>query len=76
MRLLSIFLFITSFLLLNSGVYSQENGAKAIFHSGEGPTVMASSESSKPKVAKSNDTSHKEQYMGVSYWIDLVDQTD
>ena len=52
---------------------AQETGAKAIFHSGEGPTVMASSISDKPKTQKSSQVAKKEQYMGISYWINLVD---
>lgn len=64
---------------------AEERGAKAIFQSGEGPTVMASSsditEETKPAVTskKAKTTAATlpkiEKYMGVSYWIELVDST-
>jgi len=66
-------------LLLFAPIYalSEENGAKAIFHTGDGPTVVTGS-----TVAKSgtgNQTGNHpaapktEKYMGVTYWIDLLD---
>lgn len=66
-------------LLFCSSLYalSDETGAKAIFHTGDGPTVVTGS-----TVAKSdtgNQTANKpaasqtEKYMGISYWIELLD---
>lgn len=76
MRIKSIIIF-TVFLFCPS-LYSLsgENGAKAIFFSGEGPTVVTSS--AKESTVKSNTTNQAsgtstEQFMGISYWIDLFD---
>jgi len=73
MKILSILFLLISFLFINFDASSDETGAKAIFHSGEGPTVMASSISDKPKTQKSSQVAKKEKYLGISYWIDLVD---
>jgi hypothetical protein len=68
-----------SFLTLQT--LAEEKGAKAIFQSGEGPIVMSSSSldlegKAKTKVAKTNSTvPGVEKYMGISYWIELVDKT-
>ena len=60
-----------SFLALQA--LAEEKGAKGIFYSGEGPTVMA-----KPPSAHKGKTEstipHVEKYMGISYWIELVDR--
>jgi hypothetical protein len=68
--------------LLTLRAFAEERGAKAIFHSGEGPTVMASSsgtiEETKPTVTSKKATStipQVEKYMGISYWIELLDST-
>jgi len=66
-------LIIPVFFALSIQAKDQVTGAKAIFHSGEGPTVMASSMSDKPKTQKSSQVAKKEKYMGIAYWIDLVD---
>jgi uncharacterized protein DUF4384 len=74
---LSSVVVLLSFLILQA--LAEEKGAKAIFYSGEGATVMARSsteEKAKTNVTKkeANPTVPKvEKYMGVSYWIDLLD---
>jgi len=73
MKILSVLFLLISFFFVNFDASSDETGAKAIFHSGEGPTVMASSISEKPKTQKSSQVAKKEKYIGISYWIDLVD---
>lgn len=50
---------------LVAGVALAQSGAKAIFYSGSGPTVMAKSAPAAPAVAK-------EEYMGITYWVELV----
>lgn len=65
-----------SFLTLQA--LTEEKGAKAIFQSGEGPTVMASSSETRSTVTSKKVASTKpnvEKYMGISYWIELVDGT-
>ena len=59
-------------------VLAEERGAKAIFQSGEGPTVMASSSETKSAVTSKKVALTKptvEKYMGISYWIELVNGT-
>lgn len=63
-----IFLFCASICAL-----SDENGAKAIFHTGEGPTVIASNSEVESRAGKKSEIVKTEQYMGISYWIDLLD---
>jgi hypothetical protein len=61
---------------LSPRVLGEERGAKAIFQSGEGPTVMASSSETKSAITTKKVALTKpkvEKYMGISYWIELVD---
>lgn len=48
------------------GTALAQTGAKAIFYSGSGPTVKATSTSKTPSSVV------KEEYMGVTYWVELV----
>ena len=76
MRIKSIIIF-TVFLFCQSLYASSgENGAKAIFFSGEGPTVVTSSANDstvKSETANQAAASTTEQFMGISYWIELFD---
>jgi len=74
--------------LIGPAVAQQPSGAKAIFYSGEGPTVMpntpavsatpsAPSAAPAPAPRPSNNASQqakakKSPYVGISYWIDLT----
>lgn len=73
MRIKSIIIF--SALLFCPTLYalSGEDGAKAIFHTGDGPTVVTSSAVAKSDTGNHSDASKTEKYMGISYWIDLLD---
>lgn len=54
--------------------WAAEHGAKGIFYSGEGPTVMAQPQEqpSAKKPQTPADQGRKEPYLGISYWIELV----
>ena len=59
-------------LLLCVSVYAEEKmGAKALFYSGEGPTLSTVKKADDKKVTRQQSTK-KERYMGIAYWIDLV----
>lgn len=70
--------------LIASPAWAEAQGAKAIFSSGEGPTVMVGSpgapapgdaarQPAKPKSRVAKKTEPKlEQYMGISYWVELM----
>ena len=60
--------------LMSSSAWSSEHGAKGIFYNGSGPTVMAKGSQSSGAVrpAAPTTTAGKEDYMGLSYWVELV----
>lgn len=77
---------ITVGLFLSSETWSETLGAKAIFATGEGPTVMVETpqspaparsarQPSTPKTTVVKRTApgpEPQQYMGVSYWVELI----
>lgn len=76
MRSIAFFYIIALLSFLTLQVPAEEKGAKAIFQSGEGPTVMASSSSDtieKTKKKTNSTVPMVQKYMGVSYWIELLD---
>src|SRR5919109_24495 len=77
MRTIVFSVTLTLFLVLQA-LAAEEKGAKSIFYSGEGPTVMPASSSS-TEVKTKNQTKpmvpQVEKYMGISYWIDLLDRS-
>ena len=58
---------------LASWAWAEATGAKAIFYSGEGPTVMVTPSESPtlPKVETKTEPK-KEKYMGIAYWVELI----
>lgn len=58
---------------LSRNVLSDDSGAKAIFHTGEGPTVIASNSEVESNAGKKSEIVKTEKYMGISYWIDLLE---
>ncbi len=54
--------------------WAAEHGAKGIFYSGDGPTVMTQPQSQAPAVKPQGSVSERkrEAYLGISYWIELT----
>lgn len=73
MRILSVISFLVFLFCTPIYALSDENGAKAIFHTGEGPTVIAGSSEVDSNAGKKSEIVKTEKYLGISYWIDLLD---
>ena len=58
------------FFVLSNSLSAQEKGAKAIFHSGEGPVIHTPQQRADKKVQQKKPET--ETYMGITYWIDLL----
>jgi len=69
-----IFLIFLSFFLISNLLAEEKKGAKAIFHSGEGPVIYTKPQPAQEKVQQ-NKKPEVETYMGITYWIDLVKST-
>ena len=79
----SIWIWITAALFLPALGWADSIGAKAIFTTGEGPTIVAEtpdstvplrrpSQSTSPKTTAAKQTeSQRERYMGFAYWAEL-----
>lgn len=68
-----IIIFAVMSVFFSTVIYAAEkSGAKALFYTGEGPTISATT----PKKAEDKqglgEQSKKEKYMGIAYWIDLL----
>lgn len=64
---------VLSILLLFSSTVlhaEQKKGAKALFYSGEGPTIATSKKAEEKKITSKKTKTEK--YMGIAYWIDLL----
>lgn len=60
-------------LFLASFVYAEEKkGAKALFYSGEGPTISVTTSKKAKDKQVVKEQIKREKYMGIAYWIDLL----
>jgi len=72
-KLISLSIFF--FFLVSISSAAEEKGAKAIFHSGEGPVIHTTKTVSPTGKVPERKKPEVETYMGITYWIDLVKST-